>query len=109
MTVLDIPIQPIIRARGSATMRTRLDGSDYVLTFQWNQRLGRWSMDIADQDSDPIASGIVLVADFPLLSLVTDERAPPGTLAIYDTQSPNIDPTLDSLGTRHHLMYWPEE
>lgn len=109
MTETVIPIQPAIRSRGSATMRTRLDGSDYVLTFQWNQRLGRWSMDVADQDSDPIASGIVLVTDFPLLSLVTDVRAPPGTLAVYDTQSPQIDPTLDSLGIRHRLVYWPEE
>lgn len=109
MTAVVLPIPTIVTSRGSASLRTQLDGRDYVITLQWNQRLARWSMDIADQDGDMIAAGIVLVVDFPLLSLVTDERTPPGTLAVIDLQTPRIDPTLDSLGTRHLVAYYPEE
>jgi hypothetical protein len=108
MTGIPIPLPSIVNTRGSATFRTQLDGRDYVFVLQWNQRMSRWTMDIADQDSVPIASGIVLVVEFPLLSLVTDERKPPGSLAIVDLQSPKIDPTLESLGSRHQLVYWPE-
>jgi hypothetical protein len=109
MTALVLPIPSIVNTRGSATLRTQLDGRDYVVVLQWNQRQQRWSMDVADQDGDMIAAGIVLVVDFPLLSLVTDERRPPGTLAVIDPQSPRIDPTLESLGSRHLVCYYPEE
>lgn len=108
MSGIPIPIPPIANTRGSLSMRTQLDGRDYVITLQWNQRMRRWCMDIADQDSVMIAAGVVLVVDFPLLSLVTDERKPPGSLAILDLQSPRVDPGLDTLGIRHQLVYWPE-
>lgn len=109
MTGIPIPIPSIVSTRGSASFRTQLDGRDYVIVLQWNQRMQRWAMDIADQDAVMIAAGVVLVVEFPLLSLVTDERAPPGSLAVVDLQSPKIDPTLESLGSRHQLVYWPEE
>lgn len=108
MTAQLIPIPDIVRARGSATQQSQMSGRVYVFTWQWNQRLGRWTMGLADQDGVAIASGLVLVTDFPLLSLVTDERKPPGTLAVYDTQTPATDPTLDSLGVRHLMLYWPD-
>lgn len=108
MTALIIGVPDVARTTGSAVQRTQLDGRDYVITWQWNERLARWTMSIADQDGDPIASGVALVVDFPLLSLVTDERAPPGTIAVVDRQSPTIDPTLTSLGVRHVVCYWPE-
>lgn len=109
MTAQIVTIPEIVRARGSATQQTQLDGRVYIFTWQWNQRLSRWSMSIADQDASPIASGVVLVSGFPLLSLVTDERAPAGTIGVYDTQTPSTDPTLDSLGLRHLVLYYPVE
>ena len=86
------------------SQRTTLDGVSYTLRFEWNQRAGAWSMDLADVDGVAIASGIVLVGGVRLLARVRDARRPPGDFAIIDTQG-NSDPTFTSLGTQHLLVY----
>jgi hypothetical protein len=102
---LAIPCQPIGVARW--TQRTQLDGRDYQLTFQWNQRTGHWSLDLADQDGVAIRSGMVLVTGWPLLRGCVDARRPPGTLVIADSQRSNdLDPGFADLGGRFQLLYF---
>jgi hypothetical protein len=101
-----IPIPQQARDTGSCVFRAKVAGREYELRVQWNQRASQWTLDIADQDGVMIVAGIVLVVGFPLLSLVTDARRPPGELAIWDTQQRGEDPTLDSFGARHLLIYW---
>lgn len=95
---------------------TTLDGRDYRLQITYNQRADRWYLSIADQDGDPIASGIKLVAEMPLFRSVTDERRPPGLLMCKDLEAaePDFaagertfarDPGREDLGTRHQLWY----
>ena len=92
--------------RAFFTQRTTLDGRDYQLTFQWNGRMGRWTFALADQDGDPIRSGMVLTTNWPLLRGLQDDRAPTGVLAVIDMQERAEDPGFKDLGDRHLLMYF---
>lgn len=89
----------------SYTQRTILDGREYLLTFQWNQRLAKWTLSLADQDGVSIADGLLLVADFPINRRLTDRRAPPGLIIPMDTSESGLDPGLTDLGDRVLLIY----
>lgn len=89
--------------------RTRLEGRDYLLTFTFNEREERWYLSIADEAEDPIASGLKLVANWPLLwPYRYDPRIPPGELAVSDVSGDGSPPTLLELGEgkRCELLYW---
>lgn len=89
-----------------------MDGKDYILRFQFNQRIGRWSMDMYDQDEDPIAHGLPLLTRVQIGRGVTDERFPPGILMVIDdaaeTNQDSRDPGLYELGSRFRLAYFEE-
>jgi hypothetical protein len=110
MTVVRIPTSIV---ESSYVQRTSLDGREYQLTFQWNQRESKWYLDIRDQDGDDIVVGIKLVANFSLVARVADARIPPGMLIASDlTVVPgdgktSYDPGLRELGTRVVLLYYP--
>lgn len=86
--------------------RTVIEGRDYVLRFDWNQRNGSFYLSIADQDGSAIATGIKLVTDWPLLFGVVDARRPPGELMIIDEKGEGLDPSFSELGTRFSLVYF---
>lgn len=89
------------------TQTTSLDGRDYQMTFDWNQRMGRWMLRLADQDGVAIRSGMILNVDVPLLQGVVDPRRPPGELVVVDTSGSNdLDPGFSDLGTRFVLAYF---
>jgi hypothetical protein len=93
--------------------RTALDGRDYLLTVTLNQREGKWYVDLADQNGDPILYGIKLVVGWPLLRTVTDERRPPGELFVVQLGSDDpgfrrqvsVDPDIDAFGATHAFLY----
>lgn len=103
MTVFIIPTpndQPF------AEQRSTLDGSDYVLTFQWSAREGSWYLSVADESNDPIASGLKIVPNVPLGRRVRDVRWPPGWIvALSENDEP---PLFDELGGRVVLYYYDE-
>lgn len=88
----------------SWTERVTLDGTDYLLTFDWQARAGTWRLEIADQD-EGLITVCKLVSEFPLLRRVVDPRRPPGELVVIDTLSQGADPTFTSLGDRHLVVY----
>ncbi len=86
--------------------RTQLDGVDFIFRLLWSQRDGHWGLDIADQDSVPIASGLKLVTGQSLLGTCVDPRKPAGDLIVADTLArDDLDPGFDDLGTRFLLLY----
>jgi hypothetical protein len=99
-----VPCTPNGQARW--TQRTAIAGRDYQLTFDWNQRTGHWSLSLADQDGSPIASGLQLVTNWPLLRTVLDTRCPPGLLVVIDTLDRGEDPGFSDLGSRFVLAYF---
>ncbi len=92
------------------TIRVTLDGVEYILKFDWNDRENRWYMGFFSIDEDPLAVGIKVVANWPLLRRFTDDRLPPGELFATDL-SPMLgeSPTYSELGTRVRLMYYPPD
>lgn len=75
----------------SYSQRTQLDGEDFVLFFQFNERLCRWFVDITDQDLNPIASGLRLTTNFPVGRFIRDARRPKGLLQVVDQQGGGTD------------------
>ncbi len=102
--MLSIPCTP----NGTAhwTQRTALDGVDFNLSFDWNQRDGHWRLSIRDASGVAIRSGIVLVVNELLLRGVVDARRPAGELAVIDaTDANDTDPGFSDLGARFKLIY----
>lgn len=106
MAILSIPCTPDGAAHWTQT--TALDGREYLLTFRWSQRAGRWTLDLADQDGDMIVAGRVLAPSLRLLRGVRDTRRPAGDIVLVDQRGAREgldDPTFTSLGDRHALLY----
>jgi hypothetical protein len=89
--------------------RITLRGVEYLFQFDWNDRAQRWSLSIFTVDEQPLATGIRIVANWPLLRRFTDPRLPRGTLIAADlSPSQGESPTYLDLGTRVRLMFIPE-
>jgi hypothetical protein len=100
-----IPCEPANAARWS--QRTNIAGREFVLTFDWNERTGHWSLTLADQDGTAIAAGLILATGARLLRGVVGTRRPPGELVVVDTLGVNdLDPGFLDLGARFALVYF---
>jgi hypothetical protein len=97
-------IIPTLAGVARYSQRTILDGREYVLSFAWNSRVGKWSLSVADAKGVPIVQGIRIVCGLPLLRLLTDQRSPPGDLIALDRTGEG-DPGFNDLGTRVVLQY----
>jgi len=86
-----------------------LDGSEYVLTFAWNERERRWYMDMETVDGTAIAHGVKIVADAVLLKGVTNDLRPRGLFCSVDMTAEGVDPDIRDLGSRVRLFYIDEE
>ena len=91
--------------QSSWVQRTTLAGVDYLLSFQWSQRAGRWYLSLADADGNPIATSRLVTTSWRLLRGVTDPRRPPGDLVCIDTFGQGWDPGFSDLGARFTLVY----
>ncbi len=85
--------------------RVELDSVVFELTFAWNTREEKWFLSVADADGVALASGIKIVADWPLFQSVSNADMPAGTMLANDTSGAGLDPGLDDLGDRVLLMY----
>lgn len=91
---------------------TQLDGVEYVLLFQFNQRMCCWYVSIFDEDDEPIVVGRRLNVDVPIGRGVRDDRFPEGRLMTVDQYEDlaagKADPGFTDLGVRHLLLYFEE-
>lgn len=106
MATVELSIPAAVRTRGSGVARYTLDGSVYIVTYQYNQREGRWTLDLADVDGVAIVSGVALVPAWGLLDLVTDARRPPGSLMLLGPSGDSTIPGLSELGVLVRLYYY---
>lgn len=97
-----IPLQPSLP---HYDMQVPLDGVTYTLELRWNARAGSWSLSIATEVGDPIATGLVVVLNMPLGDRCTDARMPPGRLVALDTSGETRGPGETDFGTRVQLYY----
>jgi hypothetical protein len=102
MSLFTIPTRTDLE---SYVEQVELDGVVYEFDVTWNQRDGAWYLSLSDAEGKPIASGLRIVVDFPLLHYVGHPDKPPGTLMAIDTSGSGVDPGLSELGGRVQLVY----
>lgn len=109
MAVLVIPTAPSVPYSSS---KVRLEGRDFVLQVAWNQRQGRWSLSILDEESTPLAMGLKVVTNWPLTAKRKwDPRMPPGKFRAMTQGADLSPPGFDELGIgrRCELTYFSSE
>lgn len=84
---------------------TALDGTDYILRFEWNSRDVSWYLAIADVDDVPVWGPQKMVPEWRLLRRCVDPRKPPGELFLTDTTGAGAPAGFLDLGVRHLLVY----
>jgi hypothetical protein len=90
------------------TQRITLDGIEYIFKLDWFEREGRWYLSLYTVDNQPLALGIKIVANWPILRRFKDARMPPGLLMAVDLSPMNGEPPgYTDLGTRVRLHYFP--
>lgn len=101
---------PTVQGAPYYTLRTRLEGRDFTFRFAWNEREGRWYMSIFSDDGIPLALGIKLISNWPLLRYYHfDVRLPPGEMMAIALANDNSPPGYNDLGVdkRVVLTYFP--
>jgi hypothetical protein len=109
MRVLTIPT---LQGVAYWTQRTKLDDLEYLLRFAWNQREARWYLDILTEDEQPIALGIKLITNWPLIRFYQwDRRMPRGDLQVVTLSQDQSPPGFWDLGVglRCELTYFSPE
>ena len=96
--------------------RVTLDGAEYLLTCEWNQRAEKWYFSVAAADETRVLTGVKLVADYPLLTLARwNDQCPEGELYAVDSSGQGLDPHLldlaneDGSAPRVRLVYLTAE
>jgi len=89
----------------SFRQRTSLDGHEYVLTFDWNERSSAWFFSLADTDETPLLSGKKITVGTDLLGALLGPARPPGQIICLEVSGLPVDPGLTSLGDTHELLY----
>lgn len=114
MSALLIPT-PVGPDAPDRTMRTRLDGRDFLLRLVWNGRESRWYLTVSGSSGDVLVAGVKVVANWPLLSTTEgqpyrrwDPDLPPGDLMAVDLTQDGTPPGIDELGEgkRVELTYF---
>jgi len=101
-----LPLRPSIP---NYRVGTKLGDTSYVLDVRWNGRAEAWYMDVRTEDAEPIRVGIKLVLGAALGRRCVDPRFPPGVLMASDTSGAGQEATLDDLGERVQVFYFPPE
>ena len=94
--------------QGVAAYRTRvpLDGVDFLLDFTWNARAGAWFLSVFSADETPLAQGVKIVSNRPLLHRFRYvEGMPAGELFAADFTGAVPYAGFDQLGTDVELFY----
>lgn len=104
-TIPNLPNEPY------HSLRVRLDERDYTLEFLYSTRGETFSLNMLDEENEPIVYGLKLYAGVPLLTAYKrDERVPRGELLVVALTSDQTPPKLGELGQglRCELTYYPE-
>lgn len=93
------------------TQRVTIEGSEYLLKFDYSSREDRWYLSVATIDEDFIVRGWKLVTNVMLGPRIADRRIFPGALVVLTDSLDQSPPGLDELGEglRCQLYYFTRE
>lgn len=98
---------PLVGSEAFQRFGTTLLGTFYLFDFRWNTRDGAWYFDLLDEFESPIVSGVKVVLGVELGRRTTDQRMPKGVFWAADLSAQGLDATLDDLGTRVVIYFYP--
>jgi hypothetical protein len=98
---------PIDAAFPRYRVATNLGETQFVLDVHWNGRAEAWYLDLATEDGAPIRSGMKIVLGALLGIRSRDPRMPDGVLVASDLSGEGRDATLDDLGSRVVVFFYP--
>jgi hypothetical protein len=103
---------PIVARAGEPgiSFTVELDGDVFRVALRYNDRDDRFYMSIYDEDDAPIAIGLKVVLDTPMMQHVVDARRPRGEFVAVDVAGSTTEPNLTTLGARVDLLFvsWAE-
>lgn len=91
----------------SRSITVSLDGVPYILSTRWNFVDEAWYLDIESVQDGMLVRGIKLIVGIELLQPYALVQL--GELFLVDTQEGDKDPTEESLGDRHQIIYVVKE
>jgi hypothetical protein len=100
--IVSVPIDSVLTNK---QIRTEFDRKFYLLDFRYNTRADIWMMNIYDENSAIIITGIALLLGVDLLSIYQDERLPPGPLFLMNLKNSTTEANRDNFGTDVLLFY----
>lgn len=85
---------------------TTLDGTPYVIHFDWIQRWGRWVFGLYTTGGDALLTGQPVVVGADLLGpFRADDRMPQGVLVVLDQTGAQRDPGWADFSRAHVLLF----
>jgi hypothetical protein len=98
LTEIDLPVDVPLY-----TLRLTLEGSEFVLRFDYNGKEDRWYLSVYDGDANPIRRGVKIVVNQNVLRQCVHAGKPKGLLIFFGEENP----TFSALGRIVKLYYLP--
>lgn len=104
MALIEIPTRGDL---GAYSQQVDLDGSVFQIDLHFNERWGRWVLDILDADAAPLLMGIPLLEGFPLTTKFVGRISgfPLGEFLVLDETGQGRIPDRSTLGGDVKLFY----
>ncbi len=102
--MLILPFAPSIP---NQTFTTFIEGEEYRFGARWNGRGGQWFMEVFTADGTPIIRSVPIVLGVYLGGRSTHKLFRAGLLIALDMTRTGTEATLDDLGTRVAVRYYP--
>lgn len=104
MSMLILPVRADLSAY---EFQVDLEGKTYTFTFRFNQRMGRWIMDVQDEQAQPLAMGIPMFIKQNLVGrfFTRVPGLPSGVLACIDFSNADKSPDENTFGGDVKLVY----
>jgi len=91
-------IVPIEASNTNQEFSVQLDGVEFVLRIQWQDRDESWYIDLLTAALVPLWMGARIAVGVPLLYQFVSASRPAGELMAIDTAGNDEDPGIDDLG-----------
>jgi len=90
------------------TFRVQLEGVPFTFRMVWNMRSG-WYISCTAADGETLFPPRRCVADWNVLTGITDDRRPLGSLILFDNSGLHQEAGMDDLNVSHFLLYYTAE
>lgn len=102
MALQKIPLRSDVPAY---SFRLDLQGRAYNFYIRYNERMNLWTMNLSDEDNQPIIVGKLIFTGLDILYGMTDLRLPPGPIIPFEETGKVVDAGADDLGESVNVFY----